>query len=468
MCDCGTAASRKIGRYIDKGIAALGGEDNLRGAWNVGKQVFKGFKKFTGRGDYSIVGNSLMESALAGIADPAVMSSGRATRVTHKEYIGEVTTHPSNSQLFNGQTFELNPGNMITFPWLSTIALQYEQYIPMGIVVEFISSATDTTTSASLGTVTMATEYNVTTTNYTSKREMMQSAYSSDSKLTNDQMHGIECAPSELQRKVFYVRNFNPPADYPSNGSSKADYDMGKTTVAVSGSGLEEGSSVGSLYIHYDFIFIKPQPYGGLQGMGIIQMGWKSDITLSDISFSLDLIDMEQTTGPDLQIQIGSIYDDGAHATVAGNGITFPANLQGAQFHVEMMYSQVLHYVAVAVGNQTLTCTGCKLIKVNDFPNEAEFAAMPGSWLIGENPDQYLNMLAPRAVTGQTANTGSGYCSFDVKLDEQLTIPASLDFDISGDADHRWGFFPATFDADGELYIKITMTGPAQFDRPQE
>lgn len=220
-------------------------------AWNWSAKRIKGF---TGVGDYNIVANSLINSNVDG-GQPIVSTSGRETRIAYREYIGDVYTHPTTVGQFHLVQFKVNPGDAKTFPWLSGIAKHFEQYKPHGIIFEYRSTAPDNSATAALGSTMMASDYDVTDPVYTTKIEMMNSAYSNESKQSVDQVHGLECDPMELQRKMFYVSDGRPE-------SSPRDYTIANFSIATLGGTLPANTSVGSLYVHYDFSFFKEQlPY---------------------------------------------------------------------------------------------------------------------------------------------------------------------------------------------------------------
>lgn len=244
-CNCGSSS---LGSYL----GTVGGQIGDRAtAWGEGlaMEAKKRFKNWTGLGDYRINTNSL----IAGGGEPVIFTAGRATRIHYREYLGELVTGPVVGG-FHATTFVVNPANSVTFPWLSNIARNYDQYVPAGIIFEFKSTATDSTTaSASLGSVMIATEYDVLDSAPTSKSEMMNSAYSSEAKCSESMLHGIECEPTETQRKLWYTRHQDQPV------SDVRDYDFCHTTFATIGGGLPANQSIGSIYVHYEFVFYKEQ-----------------------------------------------------------------------------------------------------------------------------------------------------------------------------------------------------------------
>lgn len=243
MCDCskGNTAWGKFGAKVGDSV------------WN---KAAKMTKSWTGFGDYNIVGNSLIEQGGGDMQNVKISTQGRGTRVQFREYIGDVTTVANGP--FNARTFYVNPANIITFPWLSAIAQQYEQYVPNGMIFEFKGTASDNSVNINLGSIMMAADYDVNDKDYSTKQEMMNSAYASEGKISDDMLHGIECDPNELQRKVFYTRALS------ENVGKSRDYDVCKFTVATSGN--TTGGVIGSLYVHYDFTFYKEQVSNGVAG----------------------------------------------------------------------------------------------------------------------------------------------------------------------------------------------------------
>lgn len=234
----------------------------------------KGFRDLTGFGDYHINSNSLVKGGISGVSSsaPSVTygAAGREVRIKFKEYVGDVFTHPTEPGEFYQQNYSLNPGLLDNFPWLSTIAQQYQQWIPNGVVYEFTSTSGDITTSQALGKVIIATDYNTTTldTSFTNAQEMLAEAYSQESVPTLNMLHGIECAATERARSIFFVRS-----GAVNTGSSLADYDLCQTTVATVG-GPVPNVNLGSLWIHYDISLLKNTLHNGVQDKGTVLRRW--------------------------------------------------------------------------------------------------------------------------------------------------------------------------------------------------
>lgn len=288
MCDCGTSST---GKYFGK----IGGQLGDRfDAWgnNAISSVQKRIKSWTGLGDYNINYNSL----IGGNEPTQFQTSGRGLIIKHKEYLGDVVTGPTTVGQFSVTKFPINPGNVITYPWLNPIALQYDQYRPRGIIFEFVSTASDTSTSASLGSVLFATQYDVTDPDPVSKAEMMNRAYANEVKMSENGAHGLECDPAELQRTLLYCRVYNSTVNDPR------DFDMANFYIATQGGTLPVSTIVGSLYVHYEYEFFKQNPQGGLPSKTNIQANYFGSIATAGTGINFTNIPLSLVSGRNIGI----------------------------------------------------------------------------------------------------------------------------------------------------------------------
>jgi hypothetical protein len=224
-----------------------------------------------GWGDYQISTNSLITGGSGMNSGARLVSTGaRETRLVYREYIGDVFTHPTTAGDFYQQNYAINPGLTDVAPWISQIAQNYEQWQPNGILVEFVSTSGEITGDQALGKIIVATDYRADTlaTKFSNVQEMLCEAYSQEAKPTSGIIHGIECAPMERTRNIYYTRTGGIPAN-----SSLSDYDIAQVTVATTG-GPSANTNLGSLYIHWDVTFFKPTLYAGVQNKGSIIRRW--------------------------------------------------------------------------------------------------------------------------------------------------------------------------------------------------
>ena len=323
MCEC--EGNSKLGNYLGK-IGSQVGDRTQAWGENLLSSAAKRFKNWSGLGDYQLRANSLITGAPMN-DKLAVRVDGRTTIVRYKEYLGDISLSATGVGMFNATTFVVNPGNFVTFPWLSNIALQYDQYIPLGIIFEFVSTATDSATTGALGSVIIASEYDVTDADYNSKQQMLQSAYAMEAKMSDNMAHGIECDPSETSRKVFYTRG-----DGTGTGLNLKDYDICKTTIATQGGTMPVGTIVGSFYVHYEFAFMKEQIYGGLSAKGLLYQ--------NNIAGSSTLVDPILGSFP-WTFAAGRLLGIQAISVVGSpyNIITFNRKLLGACVRIEIWYT---------------------------------------------------------------------------------------------------------------------------------
>lgn len=201
-----------------------------------------------GFGDYTVRYNTLMK------APPMFGSGARNIRIRHKEYIGDI----SSSTSYTVTSYSINPANVSMFPWLSNIATSYQQYKMHGMIFYFNSTSATAlnSTNTALGTIMMATNYDVREPNFTSKFEIENTFFSSSSKPSEDLMHAIECSPKERPTDVLYVDNTGEGADEPQL------YNLGNFQVATVGS--QATATIGELWVTYDIELMKPRPSSGV------------------------------------------------------------------------------------------------------------------------------------------------------------------------------------------------------------
>jgi len=257
-----TDADRKmmadISRRIpDLSLSSVGRKVGSKfGLGDLGEAAGKGLASLFGMGDYTVTSNSLMQMGKLNANEvPQFSKDGkRGIRVTEREYIGDVYsggTLVNGSTTFSVNNFVLNPGDKKTFPWLYHIAKGFEQWEPLGVVFEFVSTSSEFNgVSQALGTVIMATDYDTSDPIYASKIEMENAGYANSTKPSHTAMHGVECDPSERATKLLHCGVPNP-------GEEKF-YDLGRFSIATQGCSAVN-QNLGELWISYDLVFYKKQ-----------------------------------------------------------------------------------------------------------------------------------------------------------------------------------------------------------------
>jgi len=180
-------------------------------------------------------------------------TGGESIVVRHREYLSDVVTSATVGQ-FAIESFALNPGLDTSFPWLSGIAQQYQEYTWKGLIFEYVSTSGSTVIGAgSLGSIEMATQYRSTAAPFTNKVTMLNEHFSTDGKPSIDFCHPVECDPAENPFNIQYVRGAAVPV-----GEDQKMYDLGTFSIASVGSPAAS-VNVGELWVSYEVELRKPQ-----------------------------------------------------------------------------------------------------------------------------------------------------------------------------------------------------------------
>lgn len=223
-----------------------------------GRLLGNGLSRIVGFGDYTVENNSLFKEGMAlapGEAVPSFGMIGNATRVRHREYLQDIVV-PAVAATFTNVPFTINAGSVTTFPWLSALAQNYQQYRIHGMVFEFKTLSSDITAGGPLGSVILATNYDVLDAPYADKIHMENAEFSVSAKPSCSQLHTIECDPSVSTDMMRYIRD-----DQSSTGASQDArlYDLGKFQIATSGLPGTPGTVLGELWCSYDISLYKPE-----------------------------------------------------------------------------------------------------------------------------------------------------------------------------------------------------------------
>lgn len=322
--------------------ASLGGPGGgvLGSALGSGAQAL--FRRITGYGDYKVVSNSLMgmgDGKMAVDSLPQFSGMGRGIRISHREYILDVISS-ATAGAFSSTDFLIQPALQASFPWLSAIAEQFEEYKINGMIFEFKTMSADAlnSTNTALGSVILSTQYNVLHPTFVNKVQMEQHEFSVSGKPSCNILHPIECARGESMATVLYTRNG------PVVTGDQRLYDFGRFTIASTGL---QGTSVniGELWVSYDITLFKPR-----------------------VQDSSDLADHYQLgTGISTSAYFGSTLPTATSTSDMGTvltntTITIPATFTG---NIQVTYSVVGSAAAVATPSITPSAGAVALNLVN-------------------------------------------------------------------------------------------------------
>lgn len=217
----------------------------------------------TGIGDYDVssgqapvVTNDIVDGGV-GQGVPSFGPSGANTvTITHKEYICDIFG-PENAGTFANQVFSLNPALQTTFPWLSQVAANYDEYTFGQLMFTFRSTVTDfVAQNGQVGTVILATQYNAEDTPFASKQDAMEYDGAVSGKCSQEIIAGVECDPAQNSGSYGKYTRAGPVPQ----GQDVKTYDLGNLNVAVSNTpGAFSNQALGELWVSYTVQLRKPK-----------------------------------------------------------------------------------------------------------------------------------------------------------------------------------------------------------------
>lgn len=203
----------------------------------------------TGFGDYTVSQNSLYSGSVDSSGPPAFAGGRGQTRIVHREYIGDVLSVGSAFSI--NYYLDINPSNQLAFPWLSTIANNYETFKFHGLIFEYktTSATAVASTNTALGVVVMATQYNIDDPVFTSKVQMEQFQFAVSTVPSNSMIHPVECKPQSGVTENLYV--------YTGGTGDLRFTQAGVFTLATAGQ--QAAANIGELWVSYDICLSMPR-----------------------------------------------------------------------------------------------------------------------------------------------------------------------------------------------------------------
>jgi hypothetical protein len=179
-------------------------------------------------------------------------TSSKGIRVRHREYLGQLVAGVQGASLdqLNYLPMKyLNPGIAATFPWLSMLARNYENYTFHELNFEYISSCATTNS----GNIYMAVDYDAKDSPPQNKAAFMDNEDSVRLPVWDN--HTLRSTKSNLHKaKEKYCRYGDVQIDEDLRVS-----DLGTFSAAISNTNIGVGAPAGEIYIIYDVELITPQ-----------------------------------------------------------------------------------------------------------------------------------------------------------------------------------------------------------------
>ena len=130
-------------------------------AWGAAKG-WLGLGLYEGQGQYGATNSLISGSHRTPPRFGSVNDETGALIVSHREYIGDIFGPDEASRNFKNRTYALNPGIESTFPWLSQIAQNYEEYEFGQLVFEYKSTVNPSVSGdGQMGTIVMVRAFEV-------------------------------------------------------------------------------------------------------------------------------------------------------------------------------------------------------------------------------------------------------------------------------------------------------------------
>jgi hypothetical protein len=220
-----------------------------------GTALGAGISRVAGFGDYTVMDNTMSRGGYSSVDVPMFGGSGSSeVRVTHREFVKTISV-PSDGTKFQSFSMDINPSNESMFPWLSKIAKNYQQYKINGMVVTFKSMTSEYTSAGALGTVGIATNYNVNDLPYPDLVSFENSQFAVVNKPSLNIVHAIECKEFARNGLQLYVRDAGSES---AQVSDPRFYDFAKVQVMTEGLPQEANTTLGQLWVSYDITLLKP------------------------------------------------------------------------------------------------------------------------------------------------------------------------------------------------------------------
>ena len=266
----GGAFTRRVvpgGHMIMRGINAAG----------VGHKAF-----VKGQGAY-VANDALMmkESTANPVVKFAAGADGSSIEIVHNEYISDIFGGEPPGY-FTNQVYAIQPGIAKTFPWLSQIAQNYQEYEFKQLAFTYKSTVSDFNSgTGQTGTVILCTQYNPTDEPFADKMTMLESDLCSSGKASDHIGHFVECAPTKLSGAAGKYTRTGPPLAGASGGQDLKTYDLGTLNVAVANIPSSfVNQSLGELHVSYRVVLRKVKQYTN-KGWGQLRDAYYAAVTLA-------------------------------------------------------------------------------------------------------------------------------------------------------------------------------------------
>jgi len=174
---------------------------------------------------------------------PRIQNIRNDVRVCHREFITDIVGSVAFS---SAQVFTINPGLVLTFPWLSSLATRFESYRFNRLKFLYETAAPTSTT----GSVILTVDFDPNDLAPVSKTQAL--SYKSSVRSSPWQDCSFTADSEELRKRSTYFTRNNVVVS-----TDRQLYDVGNLFVCVAGQA--GATAVGELYVEYDVTLMTPQ-----------------------------------------------------------------------------------------------------------------------------------------------------------------------------------------------------------------
>jgi hypothetical protein len=211
------------------------------------------FTRVTGLGNYQVASNSLLTNNGAPMFSP----SREGMIVRHREYIRDV----NGASSFTNTSTLLNPANGTLFPWLSNLAKNFETFQWRGLLFYYNPTSGSISSTQSLGTVILSTNYDVLNAAFASKSEAEAYQFTTSCVPSSEMTHPIECKPSAVVSPRMYITDVTSLTDLPAHADPRLYFTGLMQQMVV---GCPSTEALGELWVSYEVEFFTPKKPGAL------------------------------------------------------------------------------------------------------------------------------------------------------------------------------------------------------------
>jgi len=280
--------------YTGHGAYSLGGSiggaiGGMLGNKKLGRSLGRIGGRFLGVGSLNDTNYNQLFTGQSDLSPPSyasVAGEDGAICISHTEYVGNIYGNPSGSDFVN-QTYDLNPALEESFPWLSQIAQNYDEYEFNQLVWQWYPTVTDNGVSSSgqVGNIMMVTNYNPAVEPFSTVQDFLAYTGNQSGIVTARMVHGVECDPDQI---AISKHKFCRAGPLGTNEDIKT-YDLGTFQIGLQGTPSNLANQLlGRMYVTYSVTLRKPKFFTG-KGFGISRACFVSNGGASKCLISVNL-----------------------------------------------------------------------------------------------------------------------------------------------------------------------------------